>query len=193
MAPEPVNPYGETKLAGEWLVRDATHAWGLRALSLRYFNVAGAASALLNDSHALNLIPITLRALAAGERPRVYGTDYPTPDGSCVRDYVHVLDLADAHVAALHHVVGSDGSVTPPALNVGTGAGSSVLEVMEEVARATGTPFEPERLGRRAGDPAQVVAEVGLIHRTLGWRARHDLASIVRSAVAADGGSTLGG
>ena len=185
LTPAPVNPYGETKLACEWLVQDAARAWGLRAVSLRYFNVAGAVSALLADDQALNLIPITLRLLAAGTRPRVYGTDYPTADGSCVRDYVHITDLVDAHVATLRHVVDGARTLTTPALNVGTGVGSSVLEVMAEIAHVTGVEADPELLGRRAGDPASVVADVGLIERTLGWRARFGLESIVASAIAA--------
>ena len=195
----PMNPYGETKLAGEWLVRDAARAWGLACLSLRYFNVAGAGWDDLHDPAAQNLVPLVLQRIRAGLPPLVFGSDHPTPDGTCVRDYVHVLDLAHAHIAALDHVgpaasaaepagthADADGSPADQALNVGTGVGSSVLEVLDAFARATGAPVVPELLGRRAGDPPQVVASVDRAAAVLGWRAERDLAEIVRSSVRAE-------
>jgi len=184
----PMNPYGETKLAGEWLVRDAARAWGLRCLSLRYFNVAGAGWDDLHDPAALNLVPLVLGRIRAGLPPLVFGADHPTADGTCVRDYVHVLDLAEAHVAALDHVAPPDGASGDHAevLNVGTGVGSSVLEVLDAFASAIGSPVVPEILGRRAGDPPQVVASVDRAADVLGWRAARDLADIVRSTVAAE-------
>jgi UDP-glucose 4-epimerase len=174
----PSNPYGETKLTGERLIADAAGETGLRAASLRFFNVAGAATPELVDDVAQNLIPIVLRRLDAGEAPRIYGDDYATPDGTCLRDYVHVEDVADAHLAVLdalepgHRVY-----------NVGTGRGASVREVIDGLVRLTGSAIEPEVVARRPGDPPSVVADVARIARELGWTARHDLAGILRSAV----------
>lgn len=184
-ATQPVNPYGETKLAGEWLVRASGRAWGLRTLALRYFNVAGAGWDDLRDTQATNLVPLVLARLRAGLPPVVFGADHATPDGTCVRDYVHVLDLARAHVAALDHLATPDHPEVD-VLNVGTGTGSSVLEVLDAFARVTGASVAPELVGRRAGDPAHVVASVEEVHRVLGWRAELDLTAIVRSTVEAD-------
>ncbi len=179
-AAEPVNPYGDSKLVGERLVRWAAAAGGLRAASLRYFNVAGTASADLVDTGTANLIPLALGAIARGERPTIFGDDYPTPDGTCVRDYVHVADLADAHVAVLDALESE--RPTSPVYNVGTGAGSSVREVIERAAAITGLPVEPHYAPRRAGDPPAVVGDVSLIERELGWRARLGLDDMLRSA-----------
>ena len=177
---EPINPYGQTKLVGEWMSRAAGVAWGLRAANLRYFNVAGAGWDDLGDSAVMNLIPIVFTALDAGEVPTVFGGDYPTPDGSCIRDYVHVLDLAQAHLAALDHL----GTEERPfdTFNVGSGAGSSVFEVLEAVRRVTGVDVAPDVRERRAGDPPQLVADVSRITSTLGWSTTKDLDDIVTSA-----------
>ncbi|MGV8968099.1 MAG: UDP-glucose 4-epimerase GalE [Cellulomonas sp.] len=179
----PMNPYGETKLVGEWMVRDAAHAWGLRGISLRYFNVAGAGWPELGDSGVTNLVTMVLDRLSRGERPLVFGTDYPTPDGSGVRDFVHVLDLADAHIAALTYLTNAERSWD--VFNVGTGQGSSVLEVVGELARITGELLAPKLVDRRPGDPASVVASVTRIADELGWRARAHLPEILESAWAA--------
>lgn len=180
--PRPVNPYGRTKLAGEWLFRDAERAWGLRQMSLRYFNVAGAAAPELGDPAVLNLVTIVLDAWARGAAVVVHGTDYPTPDGSCVRDYVHVTDLAAAHLAALDRL--ADDERPADVLNIGTGTGTSVLEMVSQLA-AAGTPGPVVHGPRRAGDPARVVADASLATSVLGWQATHDVADIARSAVAA--------
>jgi UDP-glucose 4-epimerase len=140
--PSPINPYGQTKLIGEWMALNAQTAWGLSHVSLRYFNVAGAGWPDLADTQKLNLIPIVFAALKAGVKPKVFGTDYPTPDGSCVRDYVHVMDLAQAHVAALDYL--DSGSTPYSVFNVGTGIGSSVLEVMKQIQETTGIEFDFE-------------------------------------------------
>ncbi|RLP76000.1 UDP-glucose 4-epimerase GalE [Mycetocola tolaasinivorans] len=177
----PVNPYGETKLVGEHLVAAAGAAWGLRGVSLRYFNVAGAASSLLGDRAVLNLVPMVFERLDAGESPLVFGGDYPTPDGSCVRDYVHVSDLADAHLATLDDLEQrADG--WHDVYNVGTGTGTSVLEIARIVREVTGIEIAPELRPRRAGDPAIVVASAAKIERELGWRARRDITEIIASA-----------
>ncbi len=175
----PLSPYGETKLVGEWLARDVAAATDLRVVCLRYFNVAGAASPPLGDPGAFNLIPLVFQALDRGEAPRVFGADYPTPDGTCIRDYIHVADVADAHVAALQHLAAGGAGGT---YNIGRGAGSSVLEVMRTVAEVTGRAVEPVVVDRRPGDPAYVVAAADRIRRDLGWTARYALPEMVASA-----------
>jgi UDP-glucose 4-epimerase len=176
----PVNPYGETKLVGEWLVRDASAAGILRGVALRYFNVAGSGWPDLGDPTVLNLVTMVLDRLTRGEAPRVFGNDYPTSDGTCVRDFVHVLDLARAHIAALAHLdrAGAGFDV----FNVGTGRGASVLEVVSRLGSVTGLDATPTIEGRRAGDPPSVVASVDRIETELGWRAEADLDEIMRSA-----------
>jgi UDP-glucose 4-epimerase len=175
----PLSPYGESKLIGEWLARDVAAVTDLRVISLRYFNVAGASSPDLGDPGVFNLIPLVFRAVSSGESPQVFGADYPTPDGTCIRDYVHVADVADAHVAALRHLVGGGDSAT---YNIGRGEGSSVLDVMEMVAEVTGMPVEPLIVDRRPGDPARIVAAVDRIRGDLGWTAKFDLRDMVTSA-----------
>src|SRR5665647_1592311 len=177
---EPVNPYGETKLVGEWLVRDAARAWGLRGVSLRYFNVAGAGWPNLGDPMVANLVTMVLDRLSRGEPPGVFGTDYSTPDGSCIRDFVHVLDVAKAHVAALDYLDRVDRPFN--VFNVGTGSGHSVLDVVRVLGRITGREGSPSLLGRRAGDPPRVVACVERIGAVLGWRAEVGLDGILASA-----------
>ena len=176
----PVNPYGRTKLVGEWMLRDVAATGALRGTALRYFNVAGAGWPDLGDPAVANLVTRVLDAVGRGERPRVFGTDFPTPDGSGVRDYVHVMDLARAHVAALDAM--ADDAEPYRCLNVGTGTGTSVLQVVEGLAAAMGTPIATEVVGRRAGDPAEVVADPAAIERVLGWRAQETLASTLASA-----------
>ncbi|HVX70747.1 MAG TPA: UDP-glucose 4-epimerase GalE [Mycobacteriales bacterium] len=178
----PMSPYGETKVIGEWISRATSVVSDLRVISLRYFNVAGAASPELGDPAVLNLIPLALQALTSGEAPRIFGDDYPTPDGTCIRDYVHVADIADAHVAALEHLNNGGGSAT---YNIGRGEGSSVREVLALVADVTGIRTEPVVAARRPGDPARIVATVDRIRADLGWRSRYDLRGIIESAWAA--------
>jgi UDP-glucose 4-epimerase len=175
----PLSPYGESKLIGEWMLRHGERAYGMRAMSLRYFNVAGAASPDLGDTGVYNLIPMVFERLQAGERPRVFGGDYPTPDGTCVRDYVHVADIADAHLAAAKALdAGSPGAT----YNVGRGEGSSVLDVLRVVGEVTGLDTTPDVVDRRPGDPARIVAAVDRIREGLGFTAAHDLRSMVDSA-----------
>ena len=178
---EPINPYGRTKLIGEWMLADAQRAWGLRWTALRYFNVAGAATPELGDPQALNLVPMVLERLARGEKPRIFGDDYPTPDGTCVRDYIHVADLADAHLAAAGALRGT-AAQRHHVYNVGTGLGSSVREVVAQIGEASGLDVTPEISPRRAGDPARIVGDPSRIATDLGWTASHDLADIVGSA-----------
>jgi UDP-glucose 4-epimerase len=183
----PINPYGETKLAVERMLASYARAYGLRYAALRYFNAAGAnVSAGLGERHEpeTHLIPIVLDA-ALGKRAAVtvFGHDYDTPDGTCVRDYVHVMDLCDAHVAALEHLAGGG---VGGAFNLGTGEGHSVAEVIEVATRVTGRQIQVERGARRAGDPPRLVASVERAARVLGWRAkRASLEQIVGDAWAA--------
>ncbi|MFL6180192.1 MAG: UDP-glucose 4-epimerase GalE [Actinomycetes bacterium] len=176
---QPINPYGETKLIGEWLMRDVATAIGLDWISLRYFNVAGAGGPDLGDTGVFNLIPMVFRALSTGKNPQVFGSDYPTPDGSCIRDYIHVADLADAHVAAVNRL---DQGSASEIYNVGRGQGVSVIEVMDAVRAATAIDFTYDLVARRAGDPARLVASADKIERELGWSTSYDLAAMVSSA-----------
>jgi UDP-glucose 4-epimerase len=175
----PDSPYGETKVACEWMIAAQRGATGLSAVSLRYFNVVGAAKPRLGDTSVSNLVPLVFRALSSGDVPRIYGDDYPTKDGTCVRDYVHVADLAVAHVAAVRRLAEADSG---EAYNVGRGEGSTVREVIDMVRRVTGRDFEPTVLSRRAGDPPATVASVEKIERELGWKAKFGLEEMVASA-----------
>lgn len=183
----PVNPYGRSKLAGEWLVADVARANTLRAISLRYFNVAGAGWPELADRAVLNLVPMVFERLDANEGPQIFGDDYGTPDGTCVRDFVHVLDVAEAHLVALAALP----SQREPhrVYNVGTGLGASVRDVIEGIRRRSGDAPAAVVRPRRAGDPASVVADVERIGSELGWRARFTLADILDSAMAVRDGA----
>jgi UDP-glucose 4-epimerase len=176
----PESPYGQSKLIGEWLLADQERAAGLRHTSLRYFNVVGSATPELYDSSPHNLFPVVLGLLAAGGTPKINGDDYPTPDGTCVRDYLHVADLADSHLAAARAL--EAGRPLEPVYNLGSGDGVSVRQIMTAIAEVTGVDFEPEVAPRRSGDPARIVASGELAARDLGWRMTHSLADMVASA-----------
>jgi UDP-glucose 4-epimerase len=180
---KPINPYGQTKLIGEWMAANATRAWGLRAVNLRYFNVAGAGWPDLADTAVMNLVPIIFAALAEGKNPKVFGDDYDTADGSCVRDYVHVLDLAEAHIAALGYL--DNDSRKHSTFNVGTGKGASVFEVLAEIKTVSKIEFSIDVEARRPGDPPYLCADVTRIKNELGWVAKRDLHEIISSAWAA--------
>ncbi|MGW1996965.1 UDP-glucose 4-epimerase GalE [Embleya sp. NPDC001921] len=177
----PINPYGESKLVGEWMIKATARAHGISYAALRYFNVAGAGAPELADEGVFNLVPMVLEKLTADQAPVIFGDDYDTPDGTCVRDFIHVVDLAEAHVAATRRL-GTD----PDArlvLNVGRGEGTSVREMVELIREVTGLrDIAPEQRPRRAGDPARVVASADRITTELGWKARHDTADMVESA-----------
>ncbi|MFD5697567.1 UDP-glucose 4-epimerase GalE [Streptomyces lasiicapitis] len=177
----PMSPYGETKLAGEWLTRAVGRATGLRTACLRYFNVAGAAAPELADTGVFNLVPMVFEKLTAGAAPRIFGADYPTPDGTCVRDYIHVTDLAEAHVAAARRLAGAAPG-TDLTLNVGRGEGVSVREMVDLIADVTGYDIPAEVTERRAGDPARVVAAADRMTAELGWSAKRDVREMVESA-----------
>ncbi|MDP4586288.1 MAG: UDP-glucose 4-epimerase GalE [Microbacteriaceae bacterium] len=176
----PQTPYGETKLIGEWLMRDMGVATGLRHTSLRYFNVVGSGTDDVVDTSPHNLLPLVFDAVMDGRDPKIFGDDYPTLDGTCVRDYVHVSDVADAHVSAA--TVLMNGGPLEPVYNLGGGTGTSVREILTAVKTITGIEFEPEVRPRRNGDPARVVADGSRASRDLGWAQRHSVESMVASA-----------
>ncbi|QWT24256.1 UDP-glucose 4-epimerase GalE [Subtercola sp. PAMC28395] len=178
-ATNPESPYGETKLIGEWMIADQARATGLRHTSLRYFNVVGSATPTVSDTSPHNLFPLVFRALLAGETPKIFGDTYPTPDGTCVRDYVHVADVAAAHVAAARKL--DAGVPLERAYNLGSGSGSSVREIMTEMAGVTGIAFTPEVMPARPGDPARIVASGELASRDVDWAPRHTLRDMISS------------
>ncbi|MET8695881.1 UDP-glucose 4-epimerase GalE [Streptomyces bauhiniae] len=177
----PVNPYGETKLAGEWLVRAAGRAHGISTVCLRYFNVAGAAAPELADTGVFNIVPMVFDRLTRDEAPRIFGADYPTPDGTCVRDYIHVSDLAEAHLAAARRL-SEDAPAGDLTLNVGRGEGVSVRELITLIGEVTGDRREPVVEDRRPGDAPRAVASAERAAAELGWRARLGVPEMVASA-----------
>ncbi len=180
---EPVNPYGTSKLFFEHALEAYGEAYGLKSARLRYFNAAGAdESGEIGELHdpETHLIPLALAAAAPGKAQlQVFGSDYPTPDGTCIRDYIHVNDLAEAHVRALQHLEKGGDSV---ALNLGTGRGHSVLEVIQAAETAVGRPVRRQVGPRRAGDPPVLVANAAKAETTLGWKAKYSLSEIVSTA-----------
>jgi UDP-glucose 4-epimerase len=177
----PESPYGESKLAAEWLINDVARATdSFRTVSLRYFNVVGSATDDVYDASPHNLFPLVIEALLDHKTPRIYGTDYPTPDGTCVRDYIHVGDLAISHVAAAAAL--SNATPLRPAYNLGSGEGLSVRQIMDAMARVTGIDFTAEVAPRRAGDPARIVADGHAAAADLDWRMRHTIDEMVASA-----------
>lgn len=170
---QPINPYGRTKLAIEWALADCAVAWELAGCALRYFNASGAAAdGSIGEDHdpEIHLVPLVLQA-AAGRREHIgiFGTDYPTPDGTCVRDYVHVEDLADAHLSALEAL--EEGRFQ--AYNLGTGRGTSVREIIDAAGRVTGREIPVREAERRPGDPPVLYADPSRIQRALGWQPKY--------------------
>ncbi|MGI5459712.1 UDP-glucose 4-epimerase GalE [Streptomyces sp. CA-249302] len=175
----PVNPYGETKLTGEWLVRAAGRAHGISTVCLRYFNVAGAAAPELADTGVFNIVPMVFDRLTRDEAPRIFGADYPTPDGTCIRDYIHVADLAEAHLAAARRLGDRDGDLT---VNIGRGEGVSVSELITVIGEVTGDRRTPVVEDRRPGDAPRAVAAAARAAEELGWTARRGVREMVESA-----------
>ena len=178
----PISPYGFTKLVIEHALADYSHAYGLGYAALRYFNASGAAAdGTIGEDHdpETHLIPLILQvALGQRESVDIFGTDYPTPDGTCIRDYIHVDDLATAHVAALEKL--KPGMQLK--LNLGTGHGASVQEVVNLCREITGHPIPTRKVGRRPGDPPALVADASAAKRELGWQARYSMREVVESA-----------
>ena len=176
----PVNPYGETKLAGEWLVRAAGKAHGISTVCLRYFNVAGAAAPELADTGVFNIVPMVFDRLTRDDAPRIFGDDYPTPDGTCVRDYIHVADLAEAHLAAARRLAGGvPGDLT---VNIGRGEGVSVRELITAIGEVTGDRRPPLVEDRRPGDAPRAVASAARAAEELDWTARRGVREMTESA-----------
>jgi UDP-glucose 4-epimerase len=183
----PASPYGLSKWRAEELISRACGNWGLNATALRYFNVAGTANVTLAEFHGTNVIPSMLERVLAGRPPIIFGNDHPTPDGTCVRDYIHVSDLAAAHGAVLTRL--------PPGFtifNVGTGHGTSVRELAETVCQVTGSSEPAQYRAQRQGDVPMMVADATALRAALGWRATHDVREMVQSQWAAMRGSAAG-
>ncbi len=176
----PTSPYGESKVIGEWLLSNQGVATGLVHTSLRYFNVVGSGDPTLPDVSPYNLLSMVFAAVEDGRTPVINGGDYGTPDGTCVRDYIHVSDLAAAHVSAARRMDG--GEAIEQAYNLGSGTGTSVGEMMAAISRITGVDFVPEIGPRRVGDPARVVASGAKAGRDIDWLMRFSLDDMIRSA-----------
>ncbi len=183
-ATAPQSPYGESKLIGEWIIRDAATASSrLRHTSLRYFNVVGSGVDEVYDASPHNLFPAVLRMIDRGEAPQINGTDYDTPDGTCVRDYVHVSDVARAHVSAARRL--ADAAAIKSVYNLGSGSGLSVRRVVDVLLQASGSPLTATEAPRRPGDPARIVASGRLAARDLDWPTEHSVTRMAESAVRA--------
>jgi UDP-glucose 4-epimerase len=177
---KPISPYGHTKVEAENEVNKFINSGHGRGISLRYFNVLGSSSTNLRDNSKANIVPMVLNDLSSGVEPQIFGDDYPTKDGTCIRDYVHVCDIAQAHVLAAQAL---ESAALPPALNIGTGKGYSVREVMDEIIMQVKSPLRPKVVGRREGDPAELVAKVDLAREALGFSARMSLGEMITSAI----------
>ena len=174
----PESPYGETKLVGEWLLKADQQARNVRFISLRYFNVVGAGNNELGDTGVNNLIPMVFSAISKNESPQIFGNDYLTKDGTCIRDYIHVEDLAFAHVLAAKKLTENYSEI----LNIGTGQGYSVKEVMDLIEKVIGKKINYEYVGRRSGDPAQTIADPSKALKDLNWKAKLDLEEMISSS-----------
>jgi UDP-glucose 4-epimerase len=176
---EPLSPYGQTKLLSEKLISAVAKAENLSAISLRYFNVVGALRDEFADNSKDNVVPKVFAALKAGKNPEIYGSDYPTKDGSCIRDYIHVSDLAKAHLVALEKVFATN---VDEVYNVGSGTGYSVTEMINQIAESIGKSITPTLSSRRPGDTAQLIASIAKIERDLGWKPERSLKEMIDSA-----------
>lgn len=176
----PESPYGETKLIGEWMVNNLVRNQTIKATSLRYFNVVGSGNSGIVDLSPHNLFPLLFKSLQEGKTPHINGINFPTPDGTCVRDYVHVIDIAKAHVSAARKL--EAGESLEPAYNLGAGKGTSVKQIMDAAQRVTKINFEPEIRERRDGDPARIVANGELASRDLGWENTFTVDEMLKSA-----------
>ena len=179
----PLSPYGATKLLSEELISSVGNAEKISHISLRYFNVVGSAIPEFGDNSKDNLVPKVFLALKNGKRPEIYGTDYPTPDGTCIRDYIHVQDLAKAHVAALKK---TESGFISDVFNVGSGKGYSVREMMNQLSATIGRDVNPQESPARAGDSPKLIASIKKIESELGWKPIATLKEMIDSSWAAE-------
>ena len=179
----PLSPYGATKLLSEELISTVGSAEQISHISLRYFNVVGSALAEFGDNSKDNLVPKVFQALKSGKRPEIYGNNYPTPDGSCIRDYIHVQDLAKAHIAALKKC---ESGFTSAIYNVGSGRGYSVKEMMAQISESLGRDINPQESPARAGDCPKLIASIEKIKSELFWRPEASLKEMIDSSWAAE-------
>ena len=177
---KPISPYGTSKLLAENALLKASDENLITAISLRYFNVVGSAHPELRDQSVANLVPKVIQSIKLKQPPRIYGDDYQTKDGTCIRDYVHVLDIAEAHIKAIRALLSKK---LPPVLNIGTGFGYSVREVIAEVKNQCGSNIEPVIEARRMGDPASLVANVELSENLIGFKAKYGLSEMIESSL----------
>lgn len=180
MQAKPINPYGETKLICEWITRDVCKVSDLKFVGLRYFNAAGSGSDELGDPAILNLIPMVFEKLQNNQLPLIFGNDYDTADGTCIRDYIHVVDLAKAHIDAINYLEKDDQKYD--IFNVSTGIGASVKEVIDLIRDITKIDFQPKIAPRRPGDPARLVGDNSRIISEFNWEAKYNIEDIVYSA-----------
>ena len=176
---KPISPYAHSKYLSEEVIKLALIAEGISSVSLRYFNVVGAGGPRLGDNARDNLIPKTFAAIKNGSTPEIYGNDYETRDGSCIRDYIHVVDLAEVHQLTLEFL---DRNETSEVFNVGSGKGYTVLEMMSQIRRSSGLDFDEKICPRRSGDPQSLVANIGKISSILGWKPRLTLKEMIDSS-----------
>ena len=183
----PLSPYGATKVMAEELIKSVGAAEGFSTISLRYFNVVGSTKVEFADNSKDNLVPKVFAAIKRGESPEIYGSDYPTKDGTCIRDYIHVADLADSHLSALKRV---ESSTVHEVYNVGSGKGYSVKEMIDQISKSMNKELSPRLCPRRAGDIPQLIASISKIERELGWRPRRSLQEMIDSAWQAEAGNS---
>jgi UDP-glucose 4-epimerase len=183
----PLSPYGATKVMAEELIKSVGVAEGFSTISLRYFNVVGSTKVEFADNSKDNLVPKVFAAIKRGESPEIYGSDYPTKDGTCIRDYIHVADLADSHLSALKRV---ESSIVHEAYNVGSGKGYSVKEMIDQIAVSMNKELTPKLCPRRAGDIPQLIASISKIERELGWKPKRSLKEMIDSAWQAEAGNS---
>ena len=182
----PLSPYGATKVMAEELIKSVGVAEGFSTISLRYFNVVGSTKVEFADNSKDNLVPKVFAAIKRGESPEIYGSDYPTKDGTCIRDYIHVADLADSHLSALKRV---ESAIVHEVYNVGSGKGYSVKEMIDQISVSMNKELTPKLYPRRAGDIPQLIASISKIERELGWKPKRSLEEMIDSAWQAEAGN----
>jgi len=183
----PLSPYGATKVMAEELIKSVGAAEGFSTISLRYFNVVGSTKVEFADNSRDNLVPKVFAAIKRGESPEIYGSDYPTKDGTCIRDYIHVADLADSHLSALKRV---ESAIVHEAYNVGSGRGFSVKEMIDQISVSMKRELTPKICPRRSGDIPQLIASISKIERELGWKPKRSLKEMIDSAWQAEAGNS---